>query len=238
MAPVTEEVEDMLEHVLSSYEDRIQCVGALFETTHDFLLGFQDSVVDAKTEQEKINDQLKENLAKNSSLRRKDFDSMMRVISCHQDRQERSVRYESQAYLKEQEDLVQELRETLRQFRGALANGEAERIKEFQALTKRILDTQEIRKREVIVRLREIEKEQQETREMLKNLLARGRDLRTKDFKSMLTKFREQRQQRHARQREREQEVQSLLGRFKQERSGLTRSRSRAHENAQKEPSA
>jgi hypothetical protein len=222
---LTVNTEDVLQNIVSSYETRIQGVEALFESTHEILQSFQESVLDARQERQEINGRLRESLAKNGSLRKKDFDGMMSVISSHQDQREQEVRNLSKSYLNEQTKLVQELREGLRNFTDALAKGEAQRVKEFHTAIKDILDRQEQRKREVTSKLKEFQKEQQETAKMLKDLSAKGRKLRIKDFKLMLIEFKRQRKERIARQEERRQEVKDMLDEFKAKRTDAERAR-------------
>jgi len=222
---LTVNTEDVLQNIVSSYETRIQGVEALFESTHEILQSFQESVLDARQERQEINGRLRESLAKNGSLRKKDFDGMMNVISSHQDQREQEVRNLSKSYLNEQTKLVQELREGLRNFTDALAKGEAQRVKEFHTAIKDILDRQEQRKREVTSKLKEFQKEQQETAKMLKDLSAKGRKLRIKDFKLMLIEFKRQRKERIARQEERRQEVKDMLDEFKAKRTNAERAR-------------
>ena len=210
--------QNTLEDIISSYEMRIQSVESLLETTHRFLLDFQDSVFDKHQEREKINHQLRENLAKNGSLRKKDFDSMISPISSRQDQQEREVRNLSKSYLNEQTILAREPRESLKSFQTALANGEAQRVREFQAVIKDILAKQEKRKQEVTSWLKQFQKEQQEMARMLKNLLDKGRELRIKDLKSTLAEFKKECKQRIACRRERKENVQSMLKGFRRER--------------------
>ncbi len=221
---------DIVEEIISSYETRIQGVEALFETTHQILQSFQDSVLDTRHERDRINYQLKESLAKNGSLRKKDFDGMMSVISSHQDQEEREVRNLSKSYLTEQTNFVQELRQGLRNFTEALARGEVQRVEEFQTLIKEIFAKQGKRKEEVISKLKEFQKEQQETAKMLKNLLDKGRELRIRDLKLMLDEFKAQHRERIAHQGERRQEVKNLLGKFKTKRAEATRNRATAHQ--------
>ena len=223
------DTQNIVGDIISSYETRIQGVEALFQTTHRILQGFQDSVLDTRQEQERINGQLRESLAQNGSLRKKDFDKMMSVISSHQDQEEQEVRNLSKSYLNEQTNFVQELRESLRNFTEALAGGEVQRVKEFQMLIKEIFAKQEKRKEEVISNLKEFQKEQQETARMLKNLLAKGRELRIKDLKLMLAEFKAQHKDRVARREKRCQEVKSLLGEFKTKRGAATQKRLAAH---------
>jgi uncharacterized phage infection (PIP) family protein YhgE len=215
------ETKNFVEDLLTSYESRIQTVETLFQAAQQVVQNFHESVLDTKQEREKLNDQLKENLAKSGSLRKKDFDNMMRDISSRQNQQEQEIRNLSKDYLKEQTDFIQELRNNLRNFREALAKGEAQRVREFHEMINEILGRQEHRKNEVISKLQEFQKEHQETAKMLRELLSKGKELRTKDFKNMLRKFEFYRKDRIARKEERRREVINMLGNFKSERSSV-----------------
>lgn len=224
--------ENSVENVIASYESRIQNVETLFETAHQIFHGLQESVLDTRQERAEINEQLRDTLAKNGSLRKKDFDSMISVISSHHDQEEREVRDLSKNYLSEQTDLVHQLRERLKQFRDALAKGEAQRVKGFEIAIKEIFAEQERRKEEVIAKLKEFQKEQQETAKMLRNLSDKGRELRIRDLKSMLAEFQKQHKERVARQEKRKEEVLTMLGDFKNARLEVTHSQTAAHKGA------
>lgn len=215
---LTAHTENILESIVSSYETRMQNVESLFKTTYQLLQGLQDSVLDTKEDQGKIHDKLKESLAKNESLRKKDFDSMMSVISSHRDKDEQKVRNLSKSYLNEQTNLIHELREGLRNFRDALAKGESQRVKEFETVIKEILAKQEQRKQEVSSELKKFQKNQREMVRRLKGLLAKGRELRIKDLKSMLNEFKIQHKNRIDQQRGRRKKVQEMLGGFRKDR--------------------
>ena len=86
------DLKDVVEDIVTSYEARIQSIASIFDTTHQIFEGFQDSFLDAKQEREKVNAELRENLARNESLRRKDFDNMMNSILSSQDGREKEVR--------------------------------------------------------------------------------------------------------------------------------------------------
>jgi len=219
------DTKDFVEGIFSSYETRMQSVESLFETTNQILQGFQGSVFDTSQKREKISDQLKENLARNGSLRRKDFDNMMSVVSSYQDQQEQEVRDFSRNYLKEQSTLVQELRGNLRSFTDALAKGDAQRVKEFHTLITDVFARQEQRKNEVVSKLKEYQKDQQDTARMLNELLAKGRELRTRDLKSKLAEFKKGREERIANQEERRGQVKDMLGEFKAKRVAAEQNR-------------
>jgi hypothetical protein len=213
------EKENVLEKVISSYEARIQSVEAFFEATGQIFQDFQESLLSTRQEREKINNQLRENLARNGSLRKKDFDRMMSVISSYLDQSEQEVRQLSHKYLNEQTKLMQQLREGLRNFKNALTEGQVQKVKELQTLIKEILARQDESKIEVTSKLKEFQQGQQQTSKMLKDLLAKGEKLRIRDFKATLGEFKRQRKERIACQERRRQEVKDLLGEFKAKRT-------------------
>lgn len=212
-------MKNITENVISSYGWSIQSIEAILDTTHQFFEGFQDSFLDTKQEREKINGELRESLAKNECLRRKDFDNMTEGILSTQDEREKEVRNLLKTYLNEQKEMARALRENLEKFKDSIGKGEAQRVKEFQAMIKEILVKQDERKDKVTFKLKEFQKEQQEMAKRLKELLAKGRELRIKDLKLMLKEFKEQHKERRARKEERREEVRSMLGEFKKGRT-------------------
>jgi hypothetical protein len=58
------EKENVLENIISSYEARIQSVETFFEATGQIFQDFQESLLSTRAEREKINNQLRESLAK------------------------------------------------------------------------------------------------------------------------------------------------------------------------------
>ena len=219
------EKENVLENIISSYEARIQSVEAFFDITGHIFQDFQDSLLSTRAEREKISNQLRESLAQNGSLRKKDFDRMMGVISSHLDESEQEVRQLSHKYLNEQTNLVQQLREGLRNFKDALTEGQAEKVKELQIVIKEILTKQDESKIEVTSKLKDFQQGQQQTSEMLKDLLGAGEDLRIRHFKAMLKKFKFHHADRIARKEERRREVKDMLDEFKAKRTQTERER-------------
>ena len=127
-----------------------------------------------------------------------------------QSNRERAVRDLLNNYLSEQKEMAQGLKENLSGFKECLEKGEAQRIKEFQKMIKEILARQEVRRNQVTSGLKEFRKEQKLIALKLRNLLAKGRDLRIKDLKTMLNDFRAQSRERLDRQEERKREVHSF----------------------------
>ena len=209
----------LTEDIISSYEERIAGDQSIFDTTHELIEGFQDSFLDTKQEREKLKAEVRENLAKSESLRKKDFDNMMQGILSAQEQKEKEVRDLLKNYLNEQRAMAHTLRDNLAEIKGALTKGEAIRVKEFQGIIKEILARQDERKDEVASGLKDFQKAQQEMAKRLKELLAKGSELRIKDLKSMLKEFQSQHKERIVRQEERRGEVKNLLGGFMKERA-------------------
>ncbi len=186
---LAEEMKNIVERIVSSYEVRTQGLGLLLDTTHQILRSFQDSFLDTKQEREKLHIELREKLARYRSLRRKDFDNMMQRILQTQTEREKEVRDLLNRYLNEQKEMARDLRENLEKVKDSLANGEARRVIEFQERIKKNLSRQEERKDEVTSRLKEFKKEQTVLTSTLKEFLSKGEEFRIKNLKLALKEF-------------------------------------------------
>jgi hypothetical protein len=223
--PVATDKDNILESVISSYEARIQSIDVFFETAGRIVKDFQDSLLNTRAEREKINNKLRESLARNASLRKKDFDKMINIISSYTEQSEQEVRQLSRKYLGEQAKLMRQLKEGLRKFRDALTEGRVEKVRELQVLIREILSKQNESKNKVTSKLEQFRQGQRQTSKMLNKLLAKGEKLRIRDFKEMLAEFKKQRQKREACREQRRRQVRDMLGRFKAERTEAERTR-------------
>lgn len=141
---------------------------------------------------------------------------MMNTVLLSQDDSEREARKLLHHYLAEQREMAWQLRENLGTFKDGLTKDNIGRINEFHEMLKDILHKQEERKAEVAAKLRLFQKEQGELSRSLGELLAKGRELRIRDLKTMLKQFEAQSRERAARQRERREGVQKVLGAFRE----------------------
>ena len=180
---------DTVADIIASQEARIDNIGFLFENTCLVFKDFHESLLDTKQEREGLRTGLRDILTQNEHLRRKDFDRMMRAILSVQEGREKEVRDLLDTYFDEQKEMAAELRRTLAGVKESLAQGETQRIREFQELLKDILSEQDARKAGVTAKLKEFQEEQKALAARLKTLLTKGRELRIKDLKSMLNEF-------------------------------------------------
>lgn len=211
-------VQHAVEEIISSYEERLQSISIIIDNTQTVLGEFQESISNTKQEREKLKIELRDTLARNESLRKKDFDTMMNAILLSQDDREREVKGLLSSYLAEQRDMARTLRENLGSFRGSLNRDNIGRVKEFHQMLQDILKKQEERKVEVTAKLKAYQKEQSELSCTLAGLLSRGRDLRTKDLRLMLRQFEARSRERAIQHRERKEDVQMMLNSFRKER--------------------
>jgi chromosome segregation ATPase len=232
--PLAQDMKNIVEDIISSYETRLEGMGVIFDTTYQLLQGFQDSFIDKKQEREKLIVELRNNLAKNNSLRKNDFDNMMQDILSTQDKREKEVRNLLNRYLNERKEMAQALRGNLEKFKDSLAKGEIQRVKEFQNMIKEVIDEQEKRKDEVTSKLKAFQKEQKEMAKRLKELLAKDKELRIEDLKSMLERLKIRNRERTDRQEQRKKEVHGTLSDLKKERLKSSRTlegRSKANDS-------
>ena len=218
-------LQNGVEDIVSSYETKIENIDSLFDPTQFIFSEFQGDLLKLNHLIEEINAQLRDVLAKNENLRKKDFDRMTQGILSIQIEEENEIRDVINSYFAEQRQMIALLRDHLAKIKEALAKGQTQEAKESQDTMTQILTYQDKRKQEVSLKLKAFQKSQGEMTERFLELLAQGRELRINDLKSMLRDFAGCHKERLARQGERKQKVQkrkeavhSLLLEFKKKR--------------------
>jgi len=197
---IADDIKRLTKEVVFSYEYRISEVGIIIDNAHRILEEF-------KTKRNEMSNQLKGNLAKEGSLRKKDFDRMMEEILSRQDEREKQIKDLLRTFLEEQKEVAQTIKKNL-------AEGEKVRINDFKKMLKDIQARQKVGENEVSMMLKEFQGEHKEMAELLRSLLDKGEAVRIKDFKEMLKNIRE-------RQIERSNEVKAGLDEFRKERQDM-----------------
>ncbi len=217
-----EEVGGIVDEVLSVYEESVGAVEQIIATPYRFV-ELEEEIFNTRKEREQISVTLKVLLANNDSLRKKDFDCMMDRIFDAQEKRESEVRCMLRSYFDGQKEMASVLREKLRVFRANLGGENQELIRQFRAFADNLFQEREQRKKYVEGKLHEYNQSQQEIAGALKKLLEKGKELRFRDLKNLLTEFENSRVKRKREQSEREKEVADMLRGFKEKRlSGQT----------------
>jgi len=235
---VSADLNNIMNDMVFSYEDRIHNIGSIFDSSYSLVEEFQQALTNTHNERDKINTDLRNNLAMNISFRKKDFDNMLPGILSIQDEKEKEIRNSLSSYLEEQKELVGVLRSNLDKFKADLAQGEIKRLKEFQILIKEILTIQEERKAEIILELKEFQKDQQEMSKNMKNFLLKGKELRIKDLKEMFEQFGIQRVERKSQNEQRRRNIFEMLAKTSVKQSEDMRVKNPASINAVKKVEA
>lgn len=164
-------MEQLAREVVACYETRISSVEQVIAATHETLEMFRD-------QREELRGRLREALAKTASLRRRDFDAMMRGLLALQERRQERVKGMVRLYLTEQRAAARSLGEALAGRETNMVNVAA-RLRAFGA-------TQEARASEFRSALAEFRREQERVTSALDQLLSNGPAIRVTDLRATL----------------------------------------------------
>jgi hypothetical protein len=171
--PTTEESLSALATViLDAYAVRVETVNALIRQAYFFLSTYHDELEDMMR-------RLQENLARAGSLRKADFERMIKDVMESQAVQARNVRDCLQRFQKEESEMIRRLRAILQQ------EGD-DRLNNIKEIRQDIFRRQKERERVILLSLKEFQLGQEELRESLKSLLCKGDRIKLQDFKGML----------------------------------------------------
>lgn len=126
-----DDLKNLAEDIIVSYNARVKVVGEIVEDTHRVLDRFRKN-------REEMSDDLREVLAKFESLRKKDFSAMMRDILLTQYRREENVEKMLADFREEEAQVVEQLKELLKR-------GEKIRLADFKKTLIRIKQNQATR---------------------------------------------------------------------------------------------
>jgi hypothetical protein len=183
-----EEMRKLTEEIVSSYESRISAVCTIVDNTHQLLDDFSEK-------RSGMSMQLKETLAHGKSLRKKDFDSMMKDILGPQETMENETRNLLKTYLDEQKEAARIIRENLEKHKEGGVKGEADGIEDFRKVITDIQASQKTREKEVREMLASFRNDHKMLAESLRSLLEKGTAIRIRDVKIMLENIRSKRMQ-------------------------------------------
>lgn len=171
----TENFRKIIEGTISSYEIKVKSVTSLLRQAKEKIKNYY-------SEQNLLADKLKETLAKNQNLRKKDFDSMMEKVRNNQSFREKEIRQILEDFCKEEEEVVAKFKQIL--------SGEiSSPLKDFYDLKDTILNRPMDREKKVSLMLKKFHEDHEELTAALQKLLKKGGSVRIKDFKAMIKAF-------------------------------------------------
>ncbi|MFV9644324.1 MAG: hypothetical protein ACNYWU_00740 [Desulfobacterales bacterium] len=173
-----EELRVLANSIIDSYEMRVSTVNTLMVQANNILKAFQ-------IELEEMVAGLRDNLAKSESLRKKDFEYMIKdVIECRMQR-EQEAEQSFKLFQEEEEEMIARLRDII-------FSGNSSGLDDIEAIREDILKRQKMREKKIVKSLKCFQVEQEELRVALKKLLSKGESVKIKDFKTMINALRVQ----------------------------------------------
>ena len=218
-------MNELVLDIVTCYESRISMVEELVTGEYYTTTTLDASLAAVAEERARLKTSLQEILARNCSLRRKDFRTLMERITSEFERSKSELEAERgyareglKRYLDEQKQSVTSLRQQLVDFasekvaRDALGATMAVIKAAYQERGQEMFVTL----RNFQLRLESFQAEQEEINHKLQRLVERGESLRLEDLRQL--KATKAGQERRAERGLRRQEVEGLLAHFKQQR--------------------
>jgi hypothetical protein len=185
-------IDGFFDNIISSYESRIQKIQTAFqssehitETSHSLFDTVHKSLNDLKRERDILNSRLCENLAKNGSLRKKDYHLMMGGILNTLDEKEKEAETQFLNFLEAQKETAQSLKNSLLSIKDITSHDAIEKIAIVKEQLSRISNIQEMRKENVMKTFLDFQEMHNRMKECLESLIEKGDHILIKDVKNV-----------------------------------------------------
>jgi len=167
-----EALRGVVEGIIDTYEERVRTVTSLMKQAVQRIQAFHK-------EQEELANRLKALLARNESLRKKDFDAMMAGVRTTQAQRGQEVSHMV-------DELCQKEGATIRQLRAILTGPSPSTMEEFRLLKEEMLGRPRQRERKVSQMMKLFHQDQEELTAALRRLVDKGTAARIKDLKGVV----------------------------------------------------
>ena len=185
-------MDGFFENVITSYETRIQKIQTAFqssenitESSHSLFDHVHHSLTDLKKERDMLNSMLCENLAKNGSLRKKDYNTMMSGILNALDTKEHEAETQFLSFIEAQKETAQSLKTSILGIQDITSPDAGEKIAIVKEQLSRISLLQETRKETVMNTFLEFQHMHNRMMECLEGLLEKGDHIMVQDIKKV-----------------------------------------------------
>lgn len=185
-------IDGFFDNIISSYETRIQKIQTAFqssenitESSHFLFDNVHSSLNDLRKERDLLNATLCETLAKNGSLRKKDYNTMMSGILCALDEKEKEAETQFLSFIEAQKETAQALKTSLLGIKDITSPDVTEKISLVKVQLSRISELQETRKETVMKSFSDFQKLHNRMIESLNDLLSKGDQIHIHDIKKI-----------------------------------------------------
>ncbi|MFZ4412713.1 MAG: hypothetical protein ACOYOV_06490 [Bacteroidales bacterium] len=186
------DLDSFFGNVITSYEERIQKIQTAFqssenitESSHFLFDNVHNSICDLKKERDLLNTRLCETLARNGSLRKKDYNTMMSDIIGTLDQKERAAETQFLNFIEAQKQTAQSLKNSLLGIKDITSQDTNEKIAIIKEQLSQISKLQEMRKDTVMKTLIDYQQMHNRMMECLEYLLEKGDHIIVQDIKKI-----------------------------------------------------
>ena len=189
-------IDGFFNNIITSYESRIQKIQTAFqssenitESSHFLFDNVHQSLNELKKERDILNLRLCENLAKNGSLRKKDYNTMMSGILEALDRKEKEAENQFLNFIEAQKATAQSLKNSLLGIKDITSQDNCEKIAIIKEQLSRISELQETRRETVMKTFLDFQKMHDRMMACLETLLEKGDQILIQDIKKVKNQF-------------------------------------------------
>jgi hypothetical protein len=186
------DLDSFFGNIITSYEDRIQKIQTAFqssenisESSHYLFDNVHNSLINLKKERDHISSKLCETIAKNGSLRKKDYNTMMSSILNILDEKEREAESQFLNYIEIQKKTTQSLKDSLLGIKDITSEDTNEKVSIIKEQLNQISKLQETRKDTVMKTFTDYQQMHNRMMECLENILEKGNNIMIKDIRNI-----------------------------------------------------
>jgi len=185
--------DGFFDNIITSYETRIQKIQTAFQSTenitessHSLFDNVHNSINELKKERDVLNSKLCENLAKNGSVRKKDYNTIMSGILAVLNEKEKEAEKQFLNYIEAQKETAQTLKNSLLGIKDITAEDTNDKIITIKKQLSQISTTQEEEKEMVMKTFTDFQQMHNEMMNFLESLLKKGDQITIQDIKKII----------------------------------------------------
>ena len=188
--------DGFFDNIITSYETRIQKIQTAFQSTenitessHSLFDNVQNSINELKKERDILNSRLCENLAKNGSIRKKDYNTIMSGILTVLNEKEKEAERQFLNYIEAQKETAQTLKNSLLGIKDITTEDSTDKIITIKKQLSQISNKQEKEKETVMKTFTDFQQMHNRIIGCLENLLEKGDHILIKDIRKNMSQI-------------------------------------------------
>ncbi len=185
-------IDGFVDNIILSYETRVQKIQTAFqssenitESSHTLFDNVHSSLNELRKERDLLNSKLCETVAKNGSLRKKDYNTLMSGILTTLDEKEKEAESQFLVFIEAQKETAQSLKNSLLGIKDITAQDAGEKISLIKEQLHQISKVQETRKETAMKTFMDFQQMHNSMMVCLENLLTKGDHIQIQDIKKI-----------------------------------------------------